>query len=159
MLTFLSTDQVVQEQSRQLQLYGLGSPGIISRERLDSAVLAAQAGFGDSYFYDSAAAIASAYLVRLAKAHAFGNANKRTSLAAALIYLTINNYVLKASDDELIDLVLASATGNGDTKPAQDFFESRIEVLPGSNLEPTFEDASTLVHERFGPVFTRLADL
>ena len=156
MIRFLTTAEVVEEQGRQLELYGLGDPGIIDSSRLDSAVHSPQAGFGDTYLFDSIFQMAAAYLVRLVKAHAFGNANKRTGLSASLIFLTMNGYVVTGGQDALIDLVIACATGDGTIDNAESFFTQNC-MEEGGNCDYT--KASARVHERFGPVFARLADM
>lgn len=157
MIQFIKTEQVVAEQERQLSLYGLGEPGIISKATLESAVKSPMATFDGQYLYIGIFQMAAAYLVRLVKAHAFGNANKRTGLACALVFLKMNNVNIQASNEELVDLVIAAATGNGDLEPVERFFEERF-VCDGAESKPDFETASGHIHERFAGAFATLAD-
>ena len=55
--------------------------------------------------------MAAAYLFHLVQNHPFIDGNKRVGLEAALLFLEINDCSLIGSDDELIDLVLATAQG------------------------------------------------
>ncbi|SFD67996.1 death on curing protein [Lentibacillus persicus] len=92
-IKYLTTNQVIMINSIQIQLYspreqlGVKDPGL-----LDSAVnRPMQSAFGqDAYLsiYEKAAALFES----LAKNHAFHNANKRTALAALIIFLKINQY-------------------------------------------------------------------
>lgn len=157
MIRFLETSQVVEEQTRQLELYGLGDPGIISYDRLDSAASSAQAGFGGEYLHTSIYQMGAAYLVRLVKAHAFGNANKRTGLATSLIFLKMNGWETAATEQELIDLVIATATGDGTIDQAEQFFVDHCRE--DDQTTPEYKEASAWVHARFGDVFARLADM
>lgn len=157
MIQFIQTGQVVEEQERQLLLYGLGEPGILSQGQLDAAVNGPKATFDGQFLFVSIFQMAAAYLVRLVKAHAFGNANKRTGLACALVFLKMNNVDIKASNDELVDLVLSAATGDGDIDPIERFFEDRFDHKD-CDSKPSFSEASASIHERFAGAFTILAD-
>jgi len=55
--------------------------------------------------------MASAYLYHLVMNHPFVDGNKRVGLESALIFLEVNAVSLIASDDQLVDLVLQTATG------------------------------------------------
>lgn len=55
--------------------------------------------------------VAAAYLFHLCQAHAFVDGNKRTALAAMLVFLHLNGFRLRASDIELFNLVLGVARG------------------------------------------------
>ncbi len=152
---FLSVDEVVQEQLRQLELYGLGEPGILNQGALEAAVMSPQASFGGEFLFAGIHQMASAYLVRLAKAHAFGNANKRTALSSMLIFLAINGYTIAdASDEHLIDLALDAATGDGDIRLPMQF----LQVYCQRARRLSWYEASEVTHRRFANVFAVLAD-
>ena len=90
-----------------------GSPGLRSRELLESAVAAPQATMmGVPMIYDPIE-IAAAYLFYLCSNHAFVDGNKRVALATGLVFLSENgllpNETLDA--DEWEDLTLAVAAG------------------------------------------------
>ena len=52
----------------------------------------------------------AALLHALVHNHPFHNGNKRTALVALVVFLDVHGYVLKASDHELYDYVLALAS-------------------------------------------------
>ena len=68
--------------------------------------------------------MAAAYVYRLVMNHPFVDGNKRVGLEAALIFLEINNENLKASDQELIDLVLKTTAGQVGKREIAEFFRS-----------------------------------
>jgi death-on-curing protein len=90
-----------------------GSPGLRSRELLESAVAAPQATMmGVPMIYDPIE-IAAAYLFYLCSNHAFVDGNKRVALATGLVFLSENgllpNETLDA--DAWENLTLAVAAG------------------------------------------------
>jgi death-on-curing protein len=152
---FLTVDEVVQEQLRQLELYGFGEPGILNQGALEAAVMSPQASFGGEFLFDGVHQMASAYLVRLAKAHAFGNANKRTALSSMLIFLAVNGYTIAdARDEHLVELALDAATGGGDIRLPMQF----LQVYCQRARRLSWDEASDVMHRRFGNVFAVLAD-
>lgn len=55
--------------------------------------------------------MAAAYLFHIAQNHPFVDGNKRTALAASLIFLLMNDEEIHSSEDDLTDLVLGVAEG------------------------------------------------
>ena len=68
--------------------------------------------------------MAAAYLYHLVMNHPFVDGNKRVGLEAALIFLEINDANLKASDEELIDLVVKTTTRQVVKREIAQFFRS-----------------------------------
>ena len=56
--------------------------------------------------------------------HPSVDGNKSVGLEAALIFLEINNENLKASDQELVDLVLKTTAGQVGKREIAEFFRS-----------------------------------
>ncbi|MBS7785347.1 type II toxin-antitoxin system death-on-curing family toxin [Providencia stuartii] len=109
-IRFLTTDEVIEIQRRTLP--NSGAPHM---DKLEGAL-----GRVDALIkYDSENAdlftIASAYLVGIAKAHAFNDANKRTAFQAACVFLLMNKVVLLPSV-WLVKLTILAATGDADIK-------------------------------------------
>jgi death-on-curing protein len=67
-----------------------GSPGLRDLALLESAVAAPQATYGGEALLKEAAEIAAAYLFYLCSNHPFVDGNKRTALAACLVFLEAN---------------------------------------------------------------------
>ena len=78
-------------------------------------------------------------LVRLAADYAFGictnhpfrDGNKRISFLAAVIFLGLNGLDFIAPEDEVVDRLLAVASGNLDEEALAAWIRSRIQPRPG----------------------------
>jgi death-on-curing protein len=90
-----------------------GSPGMRSRELLESAVAAPQATIMGSPLISDPIEIAAAYFFYLCSNHAFVDGNKRVALATCLVFLSekglLKNETLDT--DEWENLTLAVAAG------------------------------------------------
>lgn len=73
-----------------------GLPGIRDFGLLESAVAAPQASYAGNPLITDAVEIAAAYLFFLCRNHPFADGNKRTALAAALVFLQANGRLLDA---------------------------------------------------------------
>ena len=78
---------------QQIERYG-GSPGLRDAAGLESAI-----------------AMAAAYLFHLCQNHAFVDGNKRVGANAAVTFLLMNDWEPAFGETELVDLVLAVASG------------------------------------------------
>lgn len=90
-----------------------GSPGLRSRELLESAVAAPQATMMGSPMISEPIEVAAAYLFYLCSNHAFVDGNKRVALATCLVFLSENG-LLKEEEldaDAWETLTLAVASG------------------------------------------------
>jgi len=75
-----------------LQAHG-GSAGIRDEGLLDSAVAAPQATMMGKPMFREPVEVAAAYLFYLCRNHPFIDGNKRTALAACLVFLSENGYL------------------------------------------------------------------
>lgn len=94
---------------RQLELFG-GLRGI----RDEGAVESALARPVNAWLYgqaDTLEALAATYLCALARQQGYLDGNKRTALAAMLVFLKINERNLVAPGPELYAIVISAATG------------------------------------------------
>lgn len=89
-----------------------GSPGLRSRELLESAVAAPQASMMGMPLISDPIEVAAAYLYYLCSNHAFVDGNKRVALATCLVFLSENglleNEELVADDWENFTLAVAA---------------------------------------------------
>lgn len=69
-----------------------------------------QSAFGGEWLHPTIPEMASAYLFHLVKNHPFVDGNKRVGLAVALGFLGLNERRLEATEDEVVDLVLSTAS-------------------------------------------------
>lgn len=102
---FLSKQTVLDIHDAQLAEHG-GKPGMLDEGLLESALAQPMAVFGGQYLHEDLFAMAAAYLFHLANNHAFVEGNKRTALAAALVFLDTNDYEVADEGTELADVVL-----------------------------------------------------
>jgi death on curing protein len=121
---FLTVDQVLAVHRRVIEEFG-GSTELRDRGLLESAVAMPAATFGGRYLHASLGAMAAAYFFHLCRNHAFLDGNKRTALAAAEVFLLVNDARLSATNDELERLTLAVADGTGSKPETVAFFEAR----------------------------------
>lgn len=68
-----------------------GLAGVKDIGLLESAIAAPQASFGGQPLVQDPLEIAAAYLFHLCQNHPFNDGNKRTALAACLVFLSQNN--------------------------------------------------------------------
>lgn len=106
-IEFLTVDQVIVIQ--KLTLPNSGSPDI---GKLEGALSRIQ-NLKDYENCQDVFRFAAMYLIAIAKAHAFLDANKRTAFQATSTFLILNGYELNESD-ELVNLTISAATGESD---------------------------------------------
>jgi len=85
----LDAEAVIAIHGEVLAAHG-GSPGLRDQGLLESAVAAPQASFGGELLIQDPVEVAAAYLFYLCRNHPFVDGNKRTALAAALVFLQQN---------------------------------------------------------------------
>lgn len=116
----LTVDDVRLIQTRALERFG-GLAGVRDLALLESAVAAPKAGFAGASVYADLVEIAAAYLFYICRNHPFLDGNKRTGLAACLLFLALNG--IQTPDDgpewEMLTLAVASGEMDRDTATAQ----------------------------------------
>ncbi len=83
-----------------------GDPAVLDAGLLDSALAQPMASFGGDYLHKDLFEMAAAYVFHLVNDHPFADGNKRTGLAAALVFLDVNGYEVADQGIELADMVL-----------------------------------------------------
>jgi death on curing protein len=128
---FLSLDEVLEIHEQQIALYG-GSPGVRDFAGLESAIATPQATFGGDFLHRSIPAMAAAYLFHLCQNHAFIDGNKRLGANASITFLLMNEWDLTLDENELVELVLAVASGTITKPNLIQTFESRCRFTSDS---------------------------
>ena len=82
-----------------------------------------------AYGKPDAAALAAAYGFGLAKNHAFVDGNKRIALVALESFLLLNGFVLTASDEQAVLIILSVASGTFDQDDLAKWIRTRLEPL------------------------------
>jgi death on curing protein len=96
---FLTLDEVLRIHTRSLAEHG-GSEGIRDRGLVESAVASAKNTiyYGNGDLFD----VAASYAFHLAESQAFLDGNKRTAVAAAMVFLALNGTYAQPAKWELI---------------------------------------------------------
>lgn len=123
MLEFLSLDEILESHAEQIAVYG-GSDGIRDVGLLESALAQPAAMFDGQYLHADIFEMAAAYLFHIVKNHPFIDGNKRVGLEAALLFLETNGHSVETTDDELVELVLRTATSEIDKRQIAEFFRA-----------------------------------
>lgn len=109
-MILLTTEEVLMLHSKLLAATG-GLPGLRGRGLLESAVLSVDAGFEDVEQYPTVEEKAARLAYALISNHPFIDGNKRVGVLAMLMTLKLNGVALRYTQQELIDLGLAAASG------------------------------------------------
>ena len=102
---YLTIDEVEFIHDRVIAASG-GSPGIRSRELLESALARPASGFGDDEFYPSILSKAAVLLEAIIRNHPFVDGNKRTAMVATAMFLDRNGYTLSPTSQDLEDFAV-----------------------------------------------------
>ncbi len=86
---FLTLAEILDLHEQQLEVFG-GSAGIRDLGLLESAMMVPQATSTGVFLHDSLQDMAAAYAFHIAQNQPFLDGNKRTALAAALVFLELN---------------------------------------------------------------------
>lgn len=111
---FHLTIEIVREiHDKAVKMFG-GLHGIRDEALLASAVFAPQSSFGGKSPYVDLVDIAAAYLFYLCRNHPLLDGNKRTAMAATIVFLRLNGFDPAADGDDWDQLVLDVASGKID---------------------------------------------
>jgi len=108
--TYLSLEQVLDLQRRQIRLFG-GAAGLRDRGALEGAVARPQMTFGGEELYPTIVEKACALGYSLIQNHPFVDGNKRTGHAAMETFLVLNGFEIVASVEEQERVILQVASG------------------------------------------------
>ncbi len=114
--------------AQQIERYG-GTHGVVD----DNVVRSALARPIHHFAYLEGADLAdfaAAYLVGFARSQGFRDGNKRTALACALVFLSLNGYELHVPPRELYALTMQAATGSVDDGTVAAYLRDRMSPGP-----------------------------
>jgi death-on-curing protein len=126
---FLTLDEVLAIHADQITRYG-GSLGIRDQGLLESALAMPEASYANEELHPTLFEKAAAYLFHLVKNHPFVDGNKRVALATALAFLAMNEVLIKATDDELVEVALGAAEGKVSKADTAVFLREHQRILP-----------------------------
>ncbi len=109
-MRYLAINQVLEIYHQVMQQSG-GLIGIRDLGALESAVAQPRVTFGGEELYPTIVNKASALGFSLIQNHPFVDGNKRTGHAAMETFLVMNGYVIDATVDEQVQVILQMASG------------------------------------------------
>ena len=74
--------------------------------------------------------LAAAYAFGIARNHPFRDGNKRVAFVAAATFLGLNGLDLVATEEDVVEAILALAAGDLDEEAVADWIRSRVEPRP-----------------------------
>ncbi len=108
-ISFLTLEDILFIHKEEIERTG-EEPNIRDKEGVKACVDSPKASFGGEFLNDLFS-MAATYITCLTIRHPFVDGNKRTALASALTFLSLNNYEIKESyEEELADVVLDFVT-------------------------------------------------
>lgn len=126
---FLDFEHVLAIHQSLIETYG-GSRGVRDVGLLKSAVAMPQASFDGEFLHGSVIEMAAAYLFHLVQNHPFIDGNKRIGVAAAIVFLELNDFTLEVNQEELAEFVLSVARGEIDKTQVRIFLEQYAHPNP-----------------------------
>ncbi len=94
---FLELPEILDIHDVLIKIYS-GSFGVRNMGLLDSALNVPSSGHGTAYFHPDLYEMAAAYAYHLIKNHPFVDGNKRTGIAAMIVFLKLNGIQINMSD-------------------------------------------------------------
>ncbi|PKL35948.1 MAG: type II toxin-antitoxin system death-on-curing family toxin [Spirochaetae bacterium HGW-Spirochaetae-1] len=114
-INFLTLAELIEIHGNQVSLYG-GETGIRDITLLSSAMAIPRSTFDGKYLQNDIFEMAAAYIFHIAQNHPFLDGNKRTALAAGLVFLDFNGITIDDPSDRLYAMMMRVASGKGDKK-------------------------------------------
>jgi death-on-curing protein len=105
----------------QIRRYG-GAYGVRDNELLSSALAMPSTSFEGMYLHKDLYEQAAAYAFHICQNHPFVDGNKRTALATALVFLSLNGIEIDDPNEDLYKLMMnVSSKGTGKVEIAHEF--------------------------------------
>lgn len=123
-MNYLNIHQVLAIHTEVIEQTG-GSGGIRDTGLIESAVARPRASFGGKDLYPDVFSKAAVLGHSLIRNHPFVDGNKRTGYMAIRLFLNINGYDIKASEDEKYKLVIEIAEKVRDEKSIAEWLKKQ----------------------------------
>jgi len=120
-IRFLTLSEVLMIYEDQIRQYG-GKYGVRDISLLSSAVYIPQSTFDKQYLYKTIPQMAVAYAYHICENHALIDGNKRTALAAALVFLDINGFTFNCPEDDLYEIMMDVASSKKSKNDLEEVF-------------------------------------
>jgi death on curing protein len=130
---WLDIDIVLDFHAEQLALFG-GADGLRDRGLLESALVRPRNKF--AYGESNIATLAAAYGFGIARNHPFVDGNKRTALAAMIVFLGLNKFDLEAPQEAATAIVLGIAAGEVGEEVLASWIADHVKSLDAPGIAP-----------------------
>ena len=107
---FLTLAEVIEIHADQIEHYG-GTGKTRDINLLSAAVAMPYASFSGDFFHGDIYEMAAAYAFHICQNHPFIDGNKRTALAASLVFLDMNGIPVSDSEGKLYEAIMDIASG------------------------------------------------
>jgi death-on-curing protein len=122
---FLTLEEVLELHTSRIQRYG-GLQGVRDMGLLQSALAMPGSKFGGQYHHSDNPHMAAAYLYHIVRNHPFVDGNKRTGLAAALVFLDMNGVEFVPDEDAEVEMTLKVAENQATKDDVAAYFRAHI---------------------------------
>ncbi len=131
-MIYLTKEQVIAVNRHQVRTFGgnfLPPNNFLHEENLDYLLEIVDAEMFGRPLYPNIWDKASIYFFNIIANHVFQDGNKRTGLQSAVIFLRANEFMLNASDDDLIAFATDVASGKFTLEQTQQWFKEHLASL------------------------------
>jgi death on curing protein len=128
-IQFLNLEDVLILHEMQIERYG-GATGIRDQGLLESAIAMPQASFGGEFMHKGLFEMAAAYAFHIAENQPFVDGNKRTALAAALVFLDWHQIEVDEPSGELYTAMIQLAERKLDKAGLAQLFQRLSKQVP-----------------------------
>jgi death-on-curing protein len=122
---FLTLAEAIEIHADQIRRYG-GQVGLRDLALLEAALAQPEASFAGEWLHRDHYEMAAAYAYHLCRNHPFTDGNKRTALAAALVFLELNGITILDPRGRLKSAMIRIAAG----KMSKEDFAKLVRKLP-----------------------------
>ncbi|MBX3179449.1 MAG: type II toxin-antitoxin system death-on-curing family toxin [Candidatus Hydrogenedentes bacterium] len=121
---WITTPMALEIHRRQIARYG-GSDGVRDLGLLDSALNRPR----NVFHYEGPvplARLAASYCFGISRNHPFIDGNKRVSFVVASVFMLLNGFNVEASEDDVVETMLAVASGEMSEEALTDWFAHHV---------------------------------
>jgi death on curing protein len=131
-MTYLTKTQIIRINHATVEEHGgnfVPPSNLLHEPNLDYLIEAVQSEMFGEPLYPQIYDKAGVYMFNIVCNHVFSDGNKRTGLAAALVFLNINRFEMNLEKQELHDFTIKVASGESDLEECREWFKTNSQPL------------------------------
>jgi death on curing protein len=131
-MRYLTKTDIIRINQATLEEHGgnfVPPANLLHEPNLDYLLEAVQSEMFGAPLYPQISDKAALYMYNIVCNHVFSDGNKRTGLAAALIFLNMNSFDLVVENKKLYDFTIKVASGESSLEECQAWFKMNIESV------------------------------